>query len=80
MPDPLWSLSATRLADLYRRGAATPTQVLEAVLGRLETVNKQLNAVVASDVAAARDAAAAATARWTAAAPLSPLDGLPFTV
>ncbi|MBN8873904.1 MAG: amidase [Rhodospirillales bacterium] len=80
MPDPLWSLSATRLADLYRRGAATPTQVLEAVLGRLETVNKQLNAVVASDVAAARDAAAAATARWTAAAPLSPLDGVPFTV
>ncbi|MBN8928326.1 MAG: hypothetical protein BGO51_02915 [Rhodospirillales bacterium 69-11] len=78
--DPLWTLSATRLSALFRAGAVTPEAALEAVLARMEAVNPTLNAVVTPNLAEARAAAAAATARWAAGEPLSPLDGVPFTV
>lgn len=77
---PLWTFPATRLSALYRSGEATPEAALEAVLARMDAVNPALNAVVIPNLAEARAAAAAATARWAAGAPLSPLDGVPFTV
>jgi aspartyl-tRNA(Asn)/glutamyl-tRNA(Gln) amidotransferase subunit A len=62
---PFWSETATELASLYRVGAATPTAMLESVLGRIE------------DVAGAREAAAAASQRWRNGTPLGSLDGVP---
>jgi aspartyl-tRNA(Asn)/glutamyl-tRNA(Gln) amidotransferase subunit A len=77
---PFWSETATELASLYRVGAATPTAMLESVLGRIEDVNPRINALVTLDVAGAREAAAAASQRWRNGTPLGSLDGVPLTV
>jgi aspartyl-tRNA(Asn)/glutamyl-tRNA(Gln) amidotransferase subunit A len=74
---PFWSETATELASLYRVGAATPTAMLESVLGRIEDVNPRINALVTLDVAGAREAAAAASQRWRNGTPLGSLDGVP---
>src|ERR1700738_2992539 len=72
-----WALTAADLTAAYARGAATPEPALESVLGRIEAVNPDLNAVVTIDLAGAR---AAAGARWRAGQALGPLDGIPLTV
>jgi aspartyl-tRNA(Asn)/glutamyl-tRNA(Gln) amidotransferase subunit A len=77
---PFWSETATELASLYRVGAATPTAMLESVLGRIEDVNPRINSLVTLDVAGAREAAAAASQRWRNGTPLGSLDGVPLTV
>ncbi|HEV7718227.1 MAG TPA: amidase [Arsenicitalea sp.] len=77
---PLWSLTATELANGFRRAEFTPDDVLAAVRARLEAVNPKLNAVIALDWAAAETASTASTARWQAETPRSPLDGVPITV
>jgi aspartyl-tRNA(Asn)/glutamyl-tRNA(Gln) amidotransferase subunit A len=75
-----WALTATELAAAYATDAVTPEGALQSVLSRIEAVNGELNAVVTVDLAGARTAAAAATARWRAGQPLGPLDGIPLTV
>lgn len=75
-----WALTAADLTAAYRTGAATPEDALESVLGRIEAVNPELNAVVTIDLAGARAAAAAAGARWRDGQALGPLDGIPLTV
>ena len=73
-------LSATALAGRFAQGRLSPVEALEAVLARTARLNPRLNAIIALDEAGARAAAAASTARWRAGLPLSPLDGVPFTV
>lgn len=73
-------LSATALAGRFAQGRLSPTEALEAVLARTGRLNPRLNAIIALDEAGARAVAAASTARWRAGLPLSPLDGVPFTV
>ena len=75
-----WALTAADLTAAYATGAATPEAALESVLGRIEAVNPDLNAVVTIDLVGARAAAAAAGARWRAGQALGPLDGIPLTV
>ncbi|HVY14591.1 MAG TPA: amidase [Rhodopila sp.] len=72
--------SATSLIAAYAAGSVTPVDVLDAVLARLDAVNPALNAVIATDPAAARRQAEASAARWRSNAPLGALDGIPFTV
>lgn len=60
MPD-AWTLTAADLTVAYATGEVTPEDARESVLGRIETVNPGLNAVVTIDLAGAR---AAAGARW----------------
>lgn len=79
MTDPA-RLSASALAGLYARRVLSPVEALEAVLGRVAALNPRLNAIIALDEAGAHAAAAASEARWRAGLPLSPLDGVPFTV
>ena len=43
----LWQLGALELADVIRKQEATSRQVLDALLGRIDRVNGDLNAVVA---------------------------------
>ena len=45
MTDDTW-LDATAQAELVRSGAATPTELVDAALARVEAVNPQLNAVI----------------------------------
>ena len=80
--DPL-RVSAVQLAAAMRRGAISPTAVLEAHIARIEQVNPGLNALVAQRFDAARDEARAAEARIAQASPgdtLPPLLGVPCTI
>lgn len=75
-----WRLSATELQHRYREGSLTPLAVAQACLARLEAVNPRINAVVARRDARFIAEAEAATGRWRAGRPLSPIDGVPLTV
>src|SRR3984893_6288196 len=79
MPD-AWTLTAADLALAFATGEVTPEDALESVLGRIEAVNPELNAVVTIDLAGARAAAAAAGARGRDGRALGPLDGIPLSV
>jgi len=73
--------SATELQRLYRRGAASPLEVMQAVLARVDTVNSSLNAIVTlareSALAEARKATAALKRRGSK---VGPLHGVPVTI
>lgn len=60
-------------------GRLTAADLLEATIARVEALNPALNAVVRTDFAGARQAAAASDARRKAGNAL-PLDGLPITI
>src|SRR5947209_6779717 len=76
----LWELSAAELTAGYARGAFTPRDALDAVLARIDAVNRQINAIVTFDRAGARAAADASTMRWRNRAALGAFDGVPLTV
>lgn len=76
----LWQLGAMELAAAIAAGETTSRAVVEAHLGRIDTVNGHLNAVVRrldDDALAAADAADAAVA---AGDDLGPFHGVPITV
>ncbi|HEY3797331.1 MAG TPA: amidase [Caulobacteraceae bacterium] len=76
----LTQASAATLSALYRSGAASPVEVLSAVLARAEAVNPRINALTLVDAEPALAAARASEARWKAGAPLSPIDGVPVSI
>ena len=67
-------LDATAQADLVRTGQASPTELVEAAIGRLDDVNPALNAVIHDLRDRARAEAASATL------PDGPFRGVPFVV
>ena len=75
----LWQLGALELADLIRKQEASSREVLDALRGRIDQVNGDLNAVVAllPEAMAAADRADRAVAEG---ADLGPLHGVPITV
>lgn len=79
MSTKLTSKSATELVALIRSRAASPVEIIEAHLGRIEQINPSLNAIVtvADD---ACDRARAAEVALTKGAKTGPLHGLPLTV
>ncbi|MBI3451547.1 MAG: amidase [Rhodospirillales bacterium] len=77
--DPAW-LSATELVDLYRRKALSPVEATAAVLRRIETLDRMLNAFCLVDADGAMTAAQAAEERWRRGAPLGRLDGVPVSI
>lgn len=76
----LADLSAVELSTLYAQGQTSPTEVTDAVIARIEAWDDRLCATWAFDPDAAREAARAATDRWTRKAALGPLDGVPVTI
>lgn len=64
----------------FRSGEDTPRQFLERCLAELEIWEPQISAFVHLNVAGARAAADAASARWRAGKPLSALDGMPVGI
>lgn len=79
MHDDLTNYSSTRLAGMIRRRAASPVEVVEAYLRRIERVNPRLNAVVAL-CPDALDQARAAEAVVMRGDELGALCGVPLTV
>jgi aspartyl-tRNA(Asn)/glutamyl-tRNA(Gln) amidotransferase subunit A len=76
----LWKLDATALTRGYADGRFKPSQALEAIHARIDEVNPTINAIIAENRAGAREAAIRSTLRWRERAPMSALDGVPFTV
>jgi len=76
----LHELGAAELVDLYRRKAASPVEVVHAVLARIEAWEPHLQATYALDAEGALAQAEASQARWVKDAPAGPLDGVPVTI
>jgi len=76
---PLVFRSATELARLLRAQKISARDLLERCLDQYARHNRDLNAVVVTDVERARKAADAADRRLKAETPLGPFDGVPMT-
>ena len=74
MADDLALLDATAQADLVRRGAASPRELVDAAIARIERVNPRLNAVIVERFDRARAEAASPTL------PDGPFRGVPLLV
>jgi amidase len=71
---------ATQLVRLFRARKASPLEVMQAVLARIDAVNPQLNACVTVARESALGAARAATAKLKRGAVVPPLHGVPVTI
>jgi amidase len=72
MSDELAGLDATAQADLVRSGQVTATELVDAAIARIETLDPTLNAVIIRDFDGARAAARSADL------PDGPFRGVPF--
>jgi aspartyl-tRNA(Asn)/glutamyl-tRNA(Gln) amidotransferase subunit A len=72
--------TATELLDLYRSGAASPVEAAQAVLARIDAVDRVLNAFCVVDAESALSTARASEARWRSQAPQDLLDGVPVSI
>ncbi len=75
----LATLPAETLLTLYKTGAATPVDALQAVTERIARLNPAFNAFAVLNPHALA-AAGESTQRWHAGRPIGPLDGVPCTV
>ena len=67
-------------AARFAAGTSTPRALLEACIERIEALEPRIGAFVQFNLSRARAEADAATRRWQARAPLSPIDGMPVGV
>ncbi|MCH2095072.1 MAG: amidase family protein [Rhodobacteraceae bacterium] len=74
---PIWQWSASKTAAATHAGTISVTDVTEAALARMESVNPDLNAVVDS---LAHEARAQAAELDASKAPKGPLHGVPVTI
>jgi len=80
MADDLAFAPATRLIELYRTRQASPVEVVEEVLQRLERYEGAVNAFVLYDPDTALAMAQASEARWRKGEPQGLLDGVPVAL
>ena len=76
-------LAALNAADLSAGFAArefSPVEVIKALLARIESLDKSINAFCLLDETATLAQAQASQARWQKGAPLSALDGVPVAI
>ena len=76
----LCDLAAADLQWMIANGEVSPVEVYESCCARIDAVNPTLNAVVAENRKAAREAAEAAELAVRQGEPLGPLHGLPLGV
>jgi amidase len=76
----LWQQSASELAAMIAGKEVSSTEVIDAHLARIESVNPHLNAITRVLGDEARAAAKTADAALAAGEPLGPLHGVPLTV
>jgi len=72
--------TATELLDLYRRAEASPVEVTQAVLQRIDKLNPVVNAFCFLAADEALDAARGSEFRWRRGKPMGPLDGVPTSI
>ncbi len=71
---------AVELADLIRRRALSPVEITRAVLGRIERLNRPLNAFILVHAERALEEARRAEETVMAGQPLGPLHGVPVSI
>jgi len=64
----------------FRSGSDTPRKFLERCLASIDACEREIGAFVHYDAASARRQADAASERWRAGKPLSPIDGMPVGI
>jgi len=74
------ALTARQLSDGYRHRLLSPVEVVGATFERIGALQPRLNCYLALCEETALAAARASEARWLRGEPLSPLDGVPFSV
>jgi aspartyl-tRNA(Asn)/glutamyl-tRNA(Gln) amidotransferase subunit A len=79
MDEQLCDLTVRELQALYKARSASPVQVMDAVLRRIEQLDPAVNAFcrIAED---SLDMARASETRWRRKRPLGPLDGVPVSI
>ncbi|MFJ7213688.1 amidase [Amycolatopsis sp. NPDC098790] len=80
MPDELHWKTAAELAELYRSGAVSPVEAVDAALERMERADSALNIMVTKTEDQARTQAKEAEKRLRAGEELPALFGIPMTV
>ncbi len=76
MSEELWNQSATKLAEMIRKGEVSSVEVVESHLRRIEAVNPSVNAITTVLTDSALESAKKADANPGT----GPLHGVPFTV
>ncbi len=80
MTDDICFLSAHELLRAYRAKSLSPVTVTEAVLGRIDALNGDLNCFCLVDPDSAMAQARAAEDRWAKGEPQGLLDGVPVSI
>lgn len=80
MPSTLPDISAVELRRLIGSRQVSPVELMDACIGRIESLNPAINAICATDFTRAREAAREAEAQVMRGGPLGPLHGLPLGV
>src|SRR5262249_41263751 len=73
-------MTAAELSAAYKSKELSPLEVTEALLGRIEALDAEVNAFCLIDAPTILKRAEASEERWLAGEPLSPLDGVPVAV
>ncbi|MEO1091449.1 MAG: amidase [Pseudomonadota bacterium] len=73
-------LTAETLTALYAAGELSPVEVVDAVLGRIDTITARFNGFRYVDAEGAQAAARASERRWRCGTPLGAADGVPTTI
>jgi aspartyl-tRNA(Asn)/glutamyl-tRNA(Gln) amidotransferase subunit A len=73
-------MAAAELSAAYASKELSPVEVIEALLGRIEGLDAEVNAFCLIDAPTTLKQAEASEERWLAGEPLSPLDGVPVGV
>ncbi len=76
----LWQMSGLALGEAIASKEVSATEVLEALLARIEAVNPTINAIVTLAAETARDEAKAADQKLAAGDAHGPLFGVPVTI
>jgi Asp-tRNA(Asn)/Glu-tRNA(Gln) amidotransferase A subunit family amidase len=76
----LWATPATELAQMIRAKAVSPTELLDAVLDRIDHVEPIVNAFITITDDLARAEAAQATKRAQRGELISAMDGIPYSI
>ena len=73
-------MTAVELSASYASKDLSPVEVIEALLGRIQALDSEINAFCLIDAPGTTRQAEASEARWLAGEPMSPLDGVPVAV
>jgi len=80
MTSELHEMTAAELGEAYRTRAASPVEVAEACLGRIDALDATINSFCLVDHEATMAQAEASEARWQDGTPSSALDGVPVAI